>query len=324
MWQETDFATVGSAGLPVWDAAGDNQTFTSVVSKRESDTIDRRLSLFVLPAPTSVKTGTVLSTLTGGYGGATTHDRASMLVVRISGHDAADMIRASNARHEPTPAANDLPNTVTSAVGDLVVFFGSSREFITEFDVGDLSGYEEFTTAISSRSLLVGTKAGAATSTTGTFNYLNVTDQSNALIAVSIKAGAVPAPIVTGNITADEAVASGSAAPTPPSGLSGNITADEAVASGTVGLFMSSVSTFPFRRNPGSGAAVVSVAGVGMRVLTDDVNLGSLSGAVLSLGGDGRLVFPNGVPVPAGTSVAVVTREPGPNGALGIERYITT
>lgn len=130
-------------------------------------------------------------------------------------------------------------------------------------------------------------------------------------------------PVLTGNITADDAIASGSAAPAPPTGLSGNVTADEAVASGTAGQVMSSVATFPFRRNPGSGAAVVSVAGVGMRVLADDVNLGSLSGSVLNLGSDGRLVFANGVPVPAGTSVIVLTREPGANGALGVERYVT-
>lgn len=198
VWQECDFASVGSAGAPVWDAAGDNQAFTAVANQQEWVTVNRKLSLFVLPAPTTAKTGNVDSTLTGGYGGATTHDRASMLVVRISAHDAADMIRASNARQEGVPETNDFPNTVTSAVGDLVLFFGSARENVGLIDAGDLSGFEEFSTAIGSRTIFVGTKAGAAGTTTGTALYNDPTGQSNALIAVSIKAGAAPAPVITG------------------------------------------------------------------------------------------------------------------------------
>ena len=323
VWQECDFASVGSAGAPVWDAAGDNQTFTAVASQREWVTTNRKLSLFVLPAPTTAKTGAVESTLTGGYGGATTHERASMLVVRISGHDAADMIRASNARQESAPETNDLPNTVTSAVGDLVVFFGSGREFLSEFDVGDTSGYEEFTTSVSSRSLFVGTKAGAASTTTGTFNYINTTGQSNALIAVSIKAGAAPDPVLTGNISAADATATGSLATLPPSSLTGNITAADAAPTGSLGQQLASLTTLPFTRNPGNGGRVVSIANVALAVLTDDVNLARLAGSTgLLMGVDGRLSLANQVPAPPGSTVVVVTREP--DGKLGVERYALT
>lgn len=132
------------------------------------------------------------------------------------------------------------------------------------------------------------------------------------------------APVLTGNITADDAAPTGSIAPTPPSGLSGNLTADDAVASGVLSPVVSSVTTLPASRNPGNGARLVSIANVALAVLTDDANLARLNGsASLNMGSDGRLVFANGVPVAAGTSVVVVTRLPGANGALGVERYIT-
>lgn len=131
-------------------------------------------------------------------------------------------------------------------------------------------------------------------------------------------------PVITGSITADDAAPTGSIAPTPPSGLSGNLTADDAVASGALSPVVSSVTTLPASRNPGNGARLVSIANVALAVLSDDANLNRLAGsAALNMGSDGRLAFANGVPVPAGTSVVVVTRLPGANGALGVERYIT-
>lgn len=135
---------------------------------------------------------------------------------------------------------------------------------------------------------------------------------------------ALPPTDLTGNITADDAAPTGSIAPTPPSGLSGNLSADDAVASGALSPVVSSVTTLPASRNPGNGARLVSIANVALAVLTDDANLARLNGsASLNMDSDGRLAFANGVPVPAGTSVVVVTRLPGANGALGIERYIT-
>jgi hypothetical protein len=58
-------------------------------------------------------------------------------------------------------------------------------------------------------------------------------------------------PVLTGNITTDDAVASGTLAPTPPSSLTGNITADDAVASGTLGAAPGTVTIGPIKNSAG-------------------------------------------------------------------------
>ncbi len=195
VYQAVAFASVGSASAPVWDAAGDNQTFTLLAAQQES-TENRKLSLFYLAEPTTVKTGLITSTLSGGYGGANSHENGAMFVTPITGHDVAAMIREFNARSEPNAPANGLTNTIPSAVGDLVVFTGSHRDDVGQISAGDLSGYEEATSA-NANMLFVGTKPGAA-SVTGTPTTVNSTAYSCALIAVSIREGAVPPPVITG------------------------------------------------------------------------------------------------------------------------------
>ncbi len=131
------------------------------------------------------------------------------------------------------------------------------------------------------------------------------------------------APVLTGNITADDSAPTGSLAPTPPSSLAGSITLDEAVASGNLGLQFSTLTTLPFTRNPGAGGRVVSIANVALAVLTDDANLARLVGSTgILMGSNGRLTMAGNVPAPPGTSVVVVTREP--DGKLGVERYTLT
>lgn len=131
------------------------------------------------------------------------------------------------------------------------------------------------------------------------------------------------APILTGNITADDATATGSLATLPPSSLTGNITAADAAPTGSLGQQLASLTTLPFTRNPGNGGRVVSIANVALAVLTDDVNLTRLVGSTgLLMGVDGRLSLANQVPAPPGTTVVVVTREP--DGKLGVERYALT
>lgn len=143
-------------------------------------------------------------------------------------------------------------------------------------------------------------------------------------VAINIK-GAAIALSLTGNITLDDATASGQLGSAIPSSITGNITAGEAIPTGSLASMLSTVTTLPFSRNPGAGARPVSLPNIALAVLTDDANLTRLAGsAALLMGSDGRLQLANGVPAPAGTSVIVLTREPGAAGALGVERYTLT
>ena len=136
---------------------------------------------------------------------------------------------------------------------------------------------------------------------------------------------AVAGPILTGDITTDAAAPTGQLGSAIPSSLTGNITTAEAAPTGTLGAVLSTVTTLPFSRNPGLGARPVSLPNIALAVLTDDADLTRLAGSsALLMGSDGRLQLANGVPAPAGTSVIVVTREPGAGGALGVERYTLT
>jgi hypothetical protein len=168
----------------VWDSAGDNQSFTHVLTQQQTYAVDdvhpRWLAVYVLAAPTSAKTGNITVTFSGSN-----NNSAAVIVRHITGHDTAAMISNSAKRFEADMPANDLPITVNSATGELVVAFAAARNEVGYFSAGDTSDYSEQAAFDSSRSIISGSKAGAS-SVTATFDYAEVTHYDNALVAVSI------------------------------------------------------------------------------------------------------------------------------------------
>lgn len=184
VWIEQQWSAVGTVSSVVWDSAGDNQSFTSAGSRQEG-TENRRLSVFVLPAPTSAKTANVVATLSG------THSFLQMRVHRVTEHDTADMVRSLTSASESDPAADDQLNfpSTTSVAGDLVLFLGSVRTEAANLSAGDTSNYVEMAHTVSSRTIFAGTKVASGTSTAGYVGYADATSYSNALISLAIKAG---------------------------------------------------------------------------------------------------------------------------------------
>lgn len=90
-------------------------------------------------------------------------------------------------------------------------------------------------------------RVAAGASTTPSFDYAGF--HGGVSVAFAVREAASSA--ITGNITADDAVASGTLAPTPPSSITGNITADDAVASGTLGAMPGTVTIGPIKNTAG-------------------------------------------------------------------------
>ena len=170
-------------------------------------------------------------------------------------------------------------------------------------------------------------------SPTGTFSYtpddagtktISITDDGGLADASSVSYVSLPPPELSGAITASDAAASGNLS-TGASLLTGDVTTADAAPTGTLGLQFSTVASLPFTRNPGNGGRLVNLPNIAVAVLSDEANLVRLNGSTgLLMAGDGRVTFANGVPVPPGSSVILLTREPGLNGALGVDRRITT
>lgn len=163
----------------VWDAAGDNQAFTHVLTNQLKEE-HKYLAIYYLAAPSSVKTANITITFAGS-----TNDNWAGMCRHITGHDTSAMISTSAQRDESAPGTNDLPITIASAVGELVVAFCGIRIETPFLSAGDASDYQELVTAFSSRSIISGSKAGAS-SVTITFGFDDTGFQANALGAVSI------------------------------------------------------------------------------------------------------------------------------------------
>jgi hypothetical protein len=176
--------TISSA---VWDSAGDNQSLTHVLTNQQY-TENRHVAVYYLAAPTSVKTGNISVSFSGSD-----NDISAYIVRHITGHNTSAMISGSTQRDESDAVANDLPITISSATGELVIAFCGIRDVIETVNAGDFDDYQEQTSSLSAISLISGSKAGAS-SVTGTFEYTNVTSYDNALIAVSIAPAAAGSP----------------------------------------------------------------------------------------------------------------------------------
>lgn len=122
---------------------------------------------------------------------------------------------------------------------------------------------------------------------------------------------------ITGTIALDDLVASGSGSSVA-SSLTGSITLADVVGSGSAGPTLRTVVTLPFSRN--TGTRPTGLSSVAVAVLSDDTSLTRLDGSTgISQSVDGSLSF-SGYSLPAsGTYVVVLTREP--DGKLGVERY---
>lgn len=184
VWSNAYFLdTLATVSSVVQDPTGANLAFTAVASQAEWNSAERRLSLFVLEAP-AVGTFNIHYTL------SVAQARSEILIWPISGQDASAIVRASNTAQIGTPTSTELPIGVTSAVGDTIFYFGSTRTDAYQIVAGDLSNFSSAGVS-SAYAVFSGTKDGAAGSVTSTATYNDVTDYSNALIAVSIKAAAV-------------------------------------------------------------------------------------------------------------------------------------
>ena len=179
IFYEYQWGAADAISSVVWDAAGDNQAFTHVLTN-QLEVHNKYLAIYYLAAPSSVKTADVTVTFAGS-----TNDNWAGMCRHITGHDTSAMVSTSAQRDESTPETNDLPITIASAAGELVVAFCGIRIETTALSAGDASDYQELVTAFSSRSIISGSKAGAS-SVTITFGFDDSAFQANALGAVSI------------------------------------------------------------------------------------------------------------------------------------------
>lgn len=193
--ENTGGASVDTVSSVVWDAAGDNQSFTFIRTQQESSSASRYIGLYYLPAPTSVKTANVTVT----FSGSTLHDNDAILVRRITGHDTASMIRGSAGFNQVTfNNVTPVSDSLASAVGDLVIDFFSTRLGVAEQAATTGQGDISENTAQFSRSVSSSSKAGAASTTIG-WESTNATSFSQAHVILSVQpaAGDTTAPVLT-------------------------------------------------------------------------------------------------------------------------------
>lgn len=188
----------------VWDPDGDNQALT-LLQLQQMGTENRYLAVYALAAPTSAKTAPIRVSFSGSI-----NDKFVIQCRHITGHDTAAMSSASAKRTESDAVANDLPVTVASAAGELVVAFCALRDDPTYIGAGDASDYVETRLGSSDMSLSSGSKAGAS-SVTVTFEYLDLVTYDNALIAVAVQPGAAP-PTEPSSVTAGSLTTTGATA----------------------------------------------------------------------------------------------------------------
>ena len=128
---------------------------------------------------------------------------------------------------------------------------------------------------------------------------------------------------ISGNVTADDAVASGSMAPTPPSSITGNIAAADAVASGTLGATPGTITIGPIKNTAGDVLPSTTIALVTFLRASDGLQVLTLTNQVTSSSPTAPMLVVTHPNLVQGVQYAVASWD-GPFAASGVEPATAT